>query len=87
MNEVLTTASAEIIYQITAIVISIVTTIVGTYLKNWLKASSFNKEYNLYNERVERILDNAVHYAEIQMKNAASRNISKKQYAFKWLQR
>jgi hypothetical protein len=85
MTEVLNTATAQIVYQLAALIISTVTTIVGFYVKSWLKANKYVKEYNLYNEKVERTLDNAVMYAEVAIKKYSKDQISKRYLALKYL--
>ncbi len=85
MNEVLDTATAEIVYQLAAIFISAITGIVGMYVKSWLKTNKYAKEYNLYNEKVERTLDNAVMYAEATAKKYAGEQISKRELSLKYL--
>jgi len=76
MEAIIDKGIQDIIYQVSAIVISTVTTMLGMYIKNLLKTNRTVQEYNLYNERVERVLDNALAYADSKAKSLAHRKIS-----------
>ena len=56
------------------------------YTKKYLAELSKTTGYNFYNERVERILDNAVHFAEEKAKHYADEKISKKDMAIKYIE-
>jgi hypothetical protein len=55
---------AEVITDVTLVTASSVIGMVGIYVKKWLKSNELVNEYNLYNDKVERVLDNALAYAE-----------------------
>lgn len=85
VTQTLDTATAQLVYQLSAVVISTVTTVVGFYVKNWLKTNKYVKEYNLYNEATERTLGNAIAYAESAIKKETKQSISKRHLALKYL--
>lgn len=58
------TATQEIIFQIITIVIGIGLTAISVYLKNLIKTKIDVTKYGFENERIERLLDNAIMYAE-----------------------
>jgi len=83
---VMATATNELIYQVSAMVISTVVTVLGVYLKRLIKTNSYVKECDLYNKKVENVLNNAINYAEASAKKYASDKISKKDYALKYIE-
>ena len=58
------TATQELIFQIITIVISVGLTVLGVYAKKLITTKIDVTKYGFENERVERLLDNAVNYAE-----------------------
>ena len=78
-------ATTELVIQGALMVISLVTTIIGAYAKKWLETSAFSKKYNLDNEITERLLNNAVNYAEAIAKQKAIKGIEKKKLAQEYL--
>lgn len=62
------TGTQELIYQVITIVISIGLAALGTYAKKLITTKIDVTRYGFSNDKVERILDNAVNYAEGQAK-------------------
>ncbi len=58
------TTTQEIIYQVIAITISGILGLIGVYVKNFLTTKIDIAKYGFENDRVERIITNAVDYAE-----------------------
>jgi len=58
------TATQELIFQIMSIVISLGVTALGIYVKKFITTKIDVTKYGFENDRVERILDNAINYAE-----------------------
>ena len=85
-QQVLSTTTGELVYQLASIIISAVVAVIGAYVKNWLKTSKLNQEYNFYNDRLERILNNAVQYAELKGKELAKKGIEKRKLALKYIE-
>ena len=74
MNEVLNTGllpESSVLYETVAVVITGIFAILGMYVRKFLQTNSKAVEYNLYNERTERILANALAYAENAAKGLA----------------
>lgn len=57
-------ATGELIYQLVVLVMSGVLAMVGAYAKKYLTTKIEIAKYGFENERVERIIDNAVAFAE-----------------------
>lgn len=57
-------ATGEFIYQLVVLVMSGVLAMVGAYAKKYLTTKIEIAKYGFENERVERIIDNAVAFAE-----------------------
>ena len=84
MTEVLNTGllpESDILYETVVVVITGIFAILGMYLRNFLQTNSKAVEYNLYNERTERILANALAYAETAAKGLAKSKLDKKDVA------
>lgn len=58
------TATQELIYQTITIIVGIGLTAIGVYLKKLITTKIDVTKYGFENDRIERILDNAVNYAE-----------------------
>jgi len=58
------TATQELIFQIIMIIISLGLTALGVYAKKLITTKIDVTKYGFENDRIERILDNAVNYAE-----------------------
>lgn len=58
------TTTQELIYQFMMILVSGILTILGAYLKKLITTKIDIAKYGFENERVERIIDNAVNFAE-----------------------
>ena len=63
----------EIIYQLIAVVMSGVIVYVGAYAKELFKTKVVIAKYDFDNDRVERIIDNGVTYAEQYAKSMAKK--------------
>lgn len=57
-------ATGELIYQLVVLVMSGVLAMIGAYAKKYLTTKIEIAKYGFENERVERIIDNAVAFAE-----------------------
>lgn len=68
------TTLQEIIYQVMLLVITGTLTLIGAYVKKLIETKIDVTKYGFENERVERIIDNAVHYAEQKGKSISSKN-------------
>lgn len=65
------TATQELIYQIITIIISLGLTALGVYAKKLITTKIDVTKYGFENDRIERILDNAINYAEAKAKQVA----------------
>lgn len=65
------TATQELIFQIMSIVISLGLTALGVYAKKLITTKIDVTKYGFENDKVERILDNAINYAEAKAKQVA----------------
>ncbi len=58
------TTTQELIYQFMALLVSGILTVLGAYLKKFIQTKIDVEKYGFENERVERIIDNAINFAE-----------------------
>lgn len=73
--------------QLTDLFITTIMAIITYYIKEFLQTSSFVKKYNLDNEKTERLLANAISYAESNSKKYVNENITKRDLAIKYLEK
>ena len=81
MTEVLNTGllpESSVLYETVAVVITGIFAILGMYVRKFLQTNSKAVEYNLYNERTERILADALAYAETAANGLAKSKLDKK---------
>jgi hypothetical protein len=71
------TTTQELIYQGLTLLISGILAIIGAYVKSLIKTKIDIAKYGFENDRVERIIDNAVNYAEQKAKVAAKGQAAK----------
>lgn len=65
------TTTQELIYQALALLASITLAVIGAYVKSLIKTKIDIAKYGFENDRVERIIDNAISFAEQRAKVAA----------------
>ena len=65
------TTTQELIYQLLALIVSGILTIIGASLKKFITTKINIAKYGFENEKVERIIDNAVNFAELKGKDFA----------------
>ena len=90
MTEVLNTGllpESSVLYETVAVVITGIFAILGMYVRKFLQTNSKAVEYNLYNERTERILANALAYAETAAKGLAKSKLDKKKVAKEYIKK
>ena len=90
MTEVLNTGllpESSVLYETVAVVITGIFAILGMYVRKFLQTNSKAVEYNLYNERTERILANALAYAENAAKGLAKSKLDKKETAKEYIKK
>lgn len=61
----------ELIYQLLALIASGILAILGAYLKKLIQTKIDIEKYGFENDRVERIIDNAINFAEQKAKEFA----------------
>lgn len=61
----------ELIYQLLALIASGILAILGAYLKKLIQTKIDIEKYGFENDRVERIIDNAINFAEQKAKEYA----------------
>ena len=65
------TTTQVLIYQVLALLISGILAIIGAYAKSLIKTKIDIAKYGFENDKVERIIDNAINFAEQKAKVAA----------------
>jgi len=63
------TTLQELIYQFMMLIVTAVLTLIGSYIKQYIQTKIDIAKYGFENDRVERIIDNAVHFAEQKAKD------------------
>jgi len=66
------TTVQELVYQIIVLFLSGVLAVIGGYVKNLIRSRIDFEKYGFERDRVERIIDNAISYAEIKGKEFAT---------------
>lgn len=87
VNGAVMNATGQLVFEVASIVISLVIAIVGYYVKRFLTTNEYAKKYNLYNEKTERVLANAIAYAEAKAKDITAEQINKKKLAVSYIER
>lgn len=86
VNGAVMNATGQLVFEVASIVISLVIAIVGYYVKRFLTTNEYAKKYNLYNEKTERVLANAIAYAEAKAKDITAEQINKKKLAASYIE-
>lgn len=84
-DPVMVNATSQLVFEVASLVITVIVGIVGIYLKKFLTTNEYVKKYNLLNEKNERILENAIAYAEAKAKSLAKGQISKRKLALEYI--
>lgn len=75
----------QAIYELASLVITAVVTILGIYIRNFITTNKTIAKYNFDNERTERLLTNAILYAENKAKQVVKDGINKRELSIKYL--
>lgn len=86
-NQVMTTTTNQLVFELSSIIITGIFGVLGYYVKKFLSTNEFVKSYNLYNEKTERVLENALAYAEAKSLGITAEQISKKQMAVSYIEK
>lgn len=85
-NAVMNTTQS-LISDLISLVLTAVFSMIAYYIKEFLQTNAFCKKYNLDNEKTERLLFNAVSYAEAKSKKLVDNQITKRDLAIKYLEK
>ena len=86
MEEVLLdNGTQQAVYELASLVITAVVTILGIYIRNFINTNKTIAKYNFDNERTERLLTNAILFAENKAKQMAKDGINKRDLSIKYL--
>lgn len=86
-TQVMTTTTNQLVFEMSSLIITAVFGTVGYYVKKFLATNEFVKKYNLDNEKTERLLANALAYAEAKAKEKTESEINKRQFAVSYLEK
>lgn len=84
---VMDTTTNQLIFEVASLVIVAILGIVSFYIKRFLTTNEFVKKYNLYNEKTERVLANAIAYAEAKAKTVTANELNKRDYAISYIEK
>jgi uncharacterized protein HemY len=82
---VMENTTSEIVSILVGTIVTVIFGFISTKVKHFLDTNELVAKYNLRNEQVERTLANAVMYAETAVKQAANKQIAKKELAMKYI--
>ena len=82
---ILDNGTQQAIYELASLVITAVVTILGIYIRNFISTNKTIAKYNFDNERTERLLTNAILYAENKAKQVVKDGINKRELSIKYL--
>lgn len=86
-TQVMTTTTNQLVFEMSSLIITAIFGAVGYYVKKFLTTNEFVKKYNLDNEKTERLLANALAYAEAKAKEKTESEINKRQFAVSYLEK
>ena len=86
-NQVMSTTTNQLVFEISSLIITGIFGVVGFYVRKFLATNEFVKKYNLDNEKTERILANALAYAESKAIGTTAEQINKRQFAVSYIEK
>ncbi len=79
------TGTQQLAFEVATTIIAIIFGLIAYYGKRFLTTNEYAIKYNLNNEATERILENAVLYAEAKAKGLAKDQINKRELSIKYI--
>ena len=79
------TGTQQAVYELASLVITAVVAILGIYIRNFIATNKTIAKYNFDNERTERLLANAILFAENKAKEKVAEKISKRDMSISYL--
>ena len=79
------TGTQQAVYELVSLVITAIVAILGIYIRNFIATNKTIAKYNFDNERTERLLTNAILFAENKAKEKAAEKISKRDMSISYL--
>ena len=87
VDQVVLNTTQTLITNLTDLLVTAILGVITYYIKEFLQTNSTIKKYNLDNEKTERLLFNAISYAQVAVKKETDKQISKRELAIKYLER
>ena len=87
VDQVVLNTTQTLITNLTDLLVTAILGVITYYVKEFLQTNSTIKKYNLDNEKTERLLFNAISYAQVAVKKETDKQISKRELAIKYLER
>ena len=87
VDQVVLNTTQTLIANLTDLLVTAILGVITYYVKEFLQTNSTIKKYNLDNEKTERLLFNAISYAQVAVKKETDKQISKRELAIKYLER
>ena len=82
---IMETGTQQAVYELASLVIATVVTILGIYIRNFIATNKTIAKYNFDNERTERLLTNAILFAENKAKEKVAEEINKRDMSISYL--
>ena len=79
------TGTQQAVYELVSLVITAIVAILGIYIRNFIATNKTIAKYNFDNERTERLLANAILFAENKAKEKVAKEINKRDMSISYL--
>lgn len=79
------TGTQQAVYELVSLVITAIVAILSIYIRNFIATNKTIAKYNFDNERTERLLANAILFAENKAKEKVAEKISKRDMSISYL--
>ena len=79
------TGTQQAVYELVSLVITAIVAILGIYIRNFIATNKTIAKYNFDNERTERLLANAILFAENKAKEKIAEEINKRDMSISYL--
>lgn len=87
VNQIVLNSTQTLLTNLTELIIAIIGSVITYYIREFVLTNSYVKKYNLDNEKTERLLFNAINYAEAKANKYVNDNISKRDLAISYLEK
>lgn len=87
VDQVVLTTTQTLVTNVADLTLTAISGVVLYYVREFIQTNSYVKKYNLDNEKTERLLYNAISYAQANVKKYTDEQITKRDLAIKYLEK